>query len=98
MREYHGETVAAPVAERVMRLRVDERTALFAVSALLSPLGAQSVGLPIGTVAPAALVQTLDGKSVDLKQFIGATPVDAGIPKSTKELTLGFRYNDLASV
>lgn len=30
--------------------------------------------------------------------FIGATPVDAGIPKSTKELTLGFRYNDLASV
>jgi glutamate-1-semialdehyde 2,1-aminomutase len=30
--------------------------------------------------------------------FIGATPVDAGIPQSTKELTLGFRYNDLASV
>jgi thiol-disulfide isomerase/thioredoxin len=48
---------------------------LLAVSALLSPLGAQSVGLPIGTVAPAALVQTLDGKSVDLKQYIGKTPV-----------------------
>jgi len=30
--------------------------------------------------------------------FIGATPVDAGIPKSIKELTLGFRYNDLSSV
>ena len=48
---------------------------LLAVSALLTPLGAQSVGLPIGTVAPAALVQTLDGKSVDLKQYIGTTPV-----------------------
>ena len=48
---------------------------LLAVSALLSPLGAQSVGLPLGTVAPAALVQTLDGKSVDLKQYIGKTPV-----------------------
>lgn len=48
---------------------------LLAVSALLTPLGAQSVGLPIGTVAPAALVQTLDGKSIDLKQYIGTTPV-----------------------
>ena len=48
---------------------------LLAASALLAPLGAQSVGLPIGTVAPAALVQTLDGKSVDLKQYIGKTPV-----------------------
>ena len=48
---------------------------LLAVSALVAPLRAQSVGLPVGTVAPAALVQTLDGKSVDLKQYIGKTPV-----------------------
>ena len=48
---------------------------LLAASAMLTPLGAQSVGLPIGTVAPAALVQTLDGKSVDLRQYIGTTPV-----------------------
>ena len=48
---------------------------LLAVSALLSPAGAQSVGLPIGTVAPAALVQTLDGKTVDLRQYIGTVPV-----------------------
>ncbi len=48
---------------------------LLVASALLAPLGAQSVGLPIGTVAPSALVQTLDGKTVDLKQYIGATPV-----------------------
>jgi glutamate-1-semialdehyde 2,1-aminomutase len=30
--------------------------------------------------------------------FIGSTPCDAGIPQSTKELTVGFRYNDLDSV
>ena len=48
---------------------------LLVASALVAPLGAQSVGLPIGTVAPSALVQTLDGKTVDLKQYIGATPV-----------------------
>jgi glutamate-1-semialdehyde 2,1-aminomutase len=30
--------------------------------------------------------------------FIGTTPMNAGIPKSVRELTLSFRYNDLASV
>jgi glutamate-1-semialdehyde 2,1-aminomutase len=29
--------------------------------------------------------------------FIGTTPVDAGIPQAVKDLTLGFRYNDLES-
>ena len=48
---------------------------LLTASALIAPLSAQSVGLPIGTVAPAAAVQTLDGKPVDLKQYIGKTPV-----------------------
>ena len=48
---------------------------LLAASAMLAPLEAQSVGLPIGTVAPAAQVQTLDGRLVDLKQYIGTTPV-----------------------
>ena len=48
---------------------------LLALAVLVAPAGAQSVGLPIGTVAPAALVQTLDGKSVDLRQFIGKGPV-----------------------
>ncbi len=48
---------------------------LLSASAALAPLAAQSVGLPIGTVAPAAAVQTLDGKPVDLKQYIGKTPV-----------------------
>ena len=30
--------------------------------------------------------------------FIGTTPVDAGIPQATKDLTLTFHYNDLDSV
>lgn len=30
--------------------------------------------------------------------FIGTTPVDAGIPEAVKKLTLGFHYNDLASL
>src|SRR3990172_11403926 len=30
--------------------------------------------------------------------FIGTTPMNAGIPKAVRELTLSFRYNDLASV
>jgi thiol-disulfide isomerase/thioredoxin len=49
--------------------------AMLVASAALAPLDAQAIGLPIGTVAPAAAVQTLDGKPVDLKQYIGKTPV-----------------------
>lgn len=30
--------------------------------------------------------------------FIGTTPMDAGIPTAVKELTLTFKYNDIASV
>lgn len=30
--------------------------------------------------------------------FIGTTPMNAGIPQATRDLTLTFRYNDLASV
>jgi glutamate-1-semialdehyde 2,1-aminomutase len=30
--------------------------------------------------------------------FVGSTLVDAGIPQSTKDLTVKFRYNDIASV
>jgi peroxiredoxin len=48
---------------------------LLVLTAAVTPLRAQSVGLPIGTIAPAALVQRLDGTSVDLKQYIGTTPV-----------------------
>jgi glutamate-1-semialdehyde 2,1-aminomutase len=30
--------------------------------------------------------------------FIGTTPMNAGVPKAVRELTVSFRYNDLASV
>jgi thiol-disulfide isomerase/thioredoxin len=44
----------------------------FPVSALL----AQETGLPVGSKAPAStLVETLDGKSFDIGQYIGKTPV-----------------------
>jgi thiol-disulfide isomerase/thioredoxin len=33
------------------------------------------LGIPLGAQAPGAVVQTLDGKSVDLAQFIGKTPI-----------------------
>ncbi len=33
------------------------------------------VGLPVGTAAPAAAVQDLDGKPLDLAQFVGKKPV-----------------------
>jgi len=38
-------------------------------------LGAQETGLPIGSKAPSAVVETLDGKPFDIGQYIGKTPV-----------------------
>ena len=55
-----------------MRLRL-----LAALFALALPTGAraQELGLPVGTTAPAAAVQTLDGKPTDLARYVGKTPV-----------------------
>lgn len=36
---------------------------------------AQDLGIPVGSIAPTAQVQTLDGKQADLAQYIGKTPV-----------------------
>ena len=51
--------------------------ALAAVWTLAIPVGlaGQDVGLPLGTKGPAALVVDLDGKSVDLGQYVGKQPV-----------------------
>jgi len=38
-------------------------------------LRAQDMGIGIGTKAPAAAVETLDGKPSDLAQYVGKTPV-----------------------
>jgi len=57
------------------------RWRLFAVTALAvalpSALRAQddAVGLPVGTAAPAAAVQDLAGRPVDLAQLVGKKPV-----------------------
>jgi thiol-disulfide isomerase/thioredoxin len=48
---------------------------LTAISALRSPVSAQDLGLQIGSVAPAAKLETLDGKSVDLAEYVGKKPV-----------------------
>ncbi|MEJ2216226.1 MAG: TlpA disulfide reductase family protein [Gemmatimonadota bacterium] len=39
------------------------------------PATAQDVGLPLGTKPPATVVQTLNGDSVNLDQYIGKKPV-----------------------
>ena len=38
-------------------------------------LGAQDLGIAVGKRAPAAVVNTLDGKSVDLGAYVGKTPM-----------------------
>ena len=43
--------------------------------ALPASLSGQDVGLPVGTAAPAAALETLDGKPFDLAQYVGKTPV-----------------------
>jgi thiol-disulfide isomerase/thioredoxin len=45
------------------------------ISAFAAPLAAQEVGLPIGTKAPPAALQTIDGKAANLTDYIGKTPV-----------------------
>jgi thiol-disulfide isomerase/thioredoxin len=39
------------------------------------PLAAQDLGLAVGSRAPAAVVESLDGKPVDLGAWIGKTPL-----------------------
>ena len=53
------------------------RLTLAAILSIAIPCAgrAQELGLPIGTRAPAAPVQTLDGKATDLSQFVGTGPV-----------------------
>jgi peroxiredoxin len=50
---------------------------LAVAGALVLPavLGAQDIGLPIGTNAPAVAVEDLDGKPVDLGAYVGKQPL-----------------------
>lgn len=40
-----------------------------------APVAAQEIGIALGTVAPGAAVETLDGKAVDLGNWVGRQPV-----------------------
>lgn len=50
-------------------------TAAFAAVSLATPALAQDLGIEVGSTAPAVIVHTLDGKQVDLGQYIGKKPM-----------------------
>lgn len=50
-------------------------TAVFAAVSLGTPAQAQDLGIEVGSLAPAVIVHTLDGKQVDLGQYIGKKPM-----------------------
>jgi thiol-disulfide isomerase/thioredoxin len=61
-------------------MAVRRALALLAFSAAATFVGssaarAQELGIDKGSTAPAAKMQTLDGKDVDLAQYIGKTPI-----------------------
>ena len=67
---------------KLERLRLERitraATVAFAAAAMLTvarPALAQDLGIEIGSTAPAAKMQTLDGKEGDLAQYIGKTPM-----------------------
>lgn len=59
-----------------MSLRLLAATAAALVALALPAAGrAQESGIPVGTAAPAAALQTLDGRPTDLARYVGKTPV-----------------------
>jgi thiol-disulfide isomerase/thioredoxin len=48
---------------------------LAALAGFAAPAGAQDAGIPVGSKAPVVSVHDLDGKPVDLGQYIGRKPV-----------------------
>lgn len=40
-----------------------------------SAAGAQESGIPVGSRAPGAMVQTLDGKTIDIGSYVGKSPM-----------------------
>ena len=64
------------VANGVGAMRSLAYGVLLAAATIMVPSAAQAQdsGLPIGTMAPSAVLQTLDGKSVDLAQITKGSP------------------------
>ncbi len=48
---------------------------VLAISSAPSASSAQDLGIPIGSVAPGAKVQTLDGKTIDIGSYVGKGPM-----------------------
>jgi thiol-disulfide isomerase/thioredoxin len=50
-------------------------TALTLSALFVAPVRAQDIGLELGTAAPVAVVETLDGKAANLSEYVGKKPV-----------------------
>jgi peroxiredoxin len=59
----------------VTRYGLTARVALTLGLLVPAALGAQDIGLPVGTSAPAVAIEDLEGKPVDLGRYIGTRPV-----------------------
>ena len=59
----------------VLGSRLSALGVLVAVTAFTTPLAAQDIGLEVGTQAPTAKLETLDGKPADLADYVGKKPV-----------------------
>jgi len=60
----------------ISRMLIRGATAAAVLSVAIAPtMRAQDLGIEIGSTAPAAKVYSLDGKEVDLAQYVGKTPV-----------------------
>jgi thiol-disulfide isomerase/thioredoxin len=62
-----------PVLRSVKRVSV--AAAIASGLFVAAPVTAQDLGIEVGSRAPAVTVNALDGKSVDLGQYIGKTPM-----------------------
>jgi len=56
-------------------LKISLTTLLASASLVSASALAQDLGIEVGSRAPAVTVQTLDGKQIDLGQYIGKTPM-----------------------
>ena len=59
----------------MMWTRVAMLVACAAMAAAPALAAQDEIGVPVGAAAPGAVVHTLDGKSVNLDQYIGKSPV-----------------------
>jgi thiol-disulfide isomerase/thioredoxin len=60
---------------RTLLHRLSLAAAITAGVLAATPVAAQDLGIEVGTRAPAVTVHALDGKAVDLGQYIGKTPM-----------------------